>query len=180
MRKIITTIVALALAFAILLPVEAFAELPDFASMTDEELHDLINAARNELKVRELIAEKDTVILEQDGVKVYLTGNYEVKDYTSSSGRILLRLEAVVVNDTDTTVSIMFDASVVNGWDVGNSAIVDVSSGHKKKDNFEFTISDAEISSYEEIEDMELSMYVYDADNWNRMFSAEKAVVHFN
>ncbi len=180
MKKTLSTMLIWVLIVIMLIPTFAFAEdkeAPDFAAMTDEELHDLINGARNELKSRELAAAEDTALIDQDGVKVYLTGKYDVEKYSETAN---LKLEAVVINDTDKMISILFDSASVNGWDVDNSGIVEITAGHKKKGEIYLTISDAEIEENEKIEDVVFDLFVYDCDNWDKIFDVDPLTVHFN
>ena len=176
MKKLIAWVLALLMLGSTV----AFAEMPDFSAMTDAELHEIVDGARSELKERELKAEKDTVLVDQDGVKVYLTGKYEINDYSSSSGNVYIRLEAVIINNTDKTIDVFFDSATVNGWDVDNCGIGEITARHKKKDEFELTISDAEISTYEEIEEIEIKLYIYDDDAYERMFVTDPITLHFN
>lgn len=52
MKKVLAAFLAL-----LLLCGSCLAEGLDYASMTDAQLHDIVNAARNELTRRELVAE---------------------------------------------------------------------------------------------------------------------------
>ena len=176
-KKTLCALLTLVILLGVALPLEAFADSPDVSSMTTEELHELINAARNELTARELNAEGETVLFDQDGVKVYLTGNYTIESYDWAT---YIYLEAVVINDTDSTIDVFFVSSTVNGWDVDNIGIGEITTGHKKKGNFELTISDAEINSYEEIEDAEFVFYVMDDATWDHLFETDSITVHFS
>lgn len=175
-KKFLCAFFALVMLFAAALPLEAFADGPDVSGMTTEELHALINAARNELTARELSAGGETVLFDQGGVKVYLTGNYSIESYDWAT---YIYFEAVVINDTDATIDVYFISSTVNGWDVNSVGIGEITAGHKKKGTFELTISDAEINSYEEIEDAEFVFYVMDNDTWDRLFETDSITVHF-
>ena len=62
MKKFLTVLLAL-----LLLCGSCLAEGLDYASMTDAQLHDIVDAARNELTKRELVAEGKTLLFEQDG-----------------------------------------------------------------------------------------------------------------
>ena len=177
-KKVFAVLLA-AIVFA-LIPCEAFAEAPDFSAMTDDELHELIDRARNELKVRECIAKENTVLIDQDDVKVYLTGKYEICEFYYPADLVSIKFETVVINDSNTTISIGIDSSTVNGWDVRNDGISGITAGHKKKGELEFYISEAEITSYEEIEDVILNLYIYDSDNWEVMAHVEPITLHFN
>ena len=57
MKKFLTVLLAL-----LLLCGSCLAEGLDYASMTDAQLHDIVDAARNELTKRELVAAEKTVL----------------------------------------------------------------------------------------------------------------------
>ena len=98
MKRLFSVLMALILVFSI----AAVAEGTDFASMDDAALHAMIDGARNELAKRELVAAENTVLFEQDGVTVYLTGDHEVW----GSDSYYLDLGVVLVNDSDKTVAV--------------------------------------------------------------------------
>lgn len=179
-NRTIFSILSLLLALILVFPVEAFAEMPDFSAMTDEELHEIINSARNELKKRELLFAEDTALIDQDKVKVYLTGKYEIVEYFYPEDQIGVAFEAIVINDSDKTIGINFDSATVNGWDVGYGGISEVTAGHKKKVELELYISDAGISTFEEIEDVVFALGAYDPNIWTVLFHVEPVTVHFN
>ena len=59
MKKFLTVLLAL-----LLLCGSCLAEGLNYASMTDAQLHDIVDAARNELTKRELVAAEKTVLFE--------------------------------------------------------------------------------------------------------------------
>lgn len=174
MKKLFAVVLAL-----VLLCGAALGEGIDWAGMSDDELHAAIDAARNEAARRDLVMSEKVVVFEQDGVSVYLTGNYDVKTF-NTTGTTQLSLEAVVINDTESTISVLPATSSVNGWDIYTGAIVEISAGKKKKGEFELRISDAEITTYEELEDWTVSFMLFDSASMNTIGITEQAVVHFN
>ncbi len=173
MKKLISILAALMLLGGI-----AVSEGIDYASLTDDQLHEIIDLARNELARRELVAQEKTVLFEQDGVQLYLTGNYKVDEW--GEGKHVLQLEAVVVNESDRKISVHIDTVSVNGWNVYGGSISNIDAGKKKKGSFEIRLYDADIHSYEEIEDIEFSFKVLD-ESYSRIFSTETPItVHFN
>ena len=178
MKRIAFTLLALVMLFTAAFPCAASAEAPDFSAASEVEILEVLNAIRNELVSRNLIQHEDLVLVDENGVKVYLTGKYEIEEY--SSGSIYVELEAVVINDTDKKIGVRTDSSSVNGWDVDSSGISDISAGKKKKGEIELKISDADISTYEEIEDVELTMLVYDGENFQTMFITQPITFFMN
>lgn len=166
---------ALLLAALFLVTAAAAAENMDFASMSDEELHSIIDGARSELTKRELVAAEDVVLFEQDGVTVYLTGNHD----TYGDDSVYLELEVVVVNDADQSLGVGIDSASINGWNVFGGGIPGTDAGKKQKGSLLFCISDAEAYSFEEIEDIELDFYVYSEETYETVFSVDTVALHF-
>lgn len=153
----------------------------DYSSMTMDELEKNYDAIRNELFKRGLVADGKTVLFDKDKVSVYLTGKYEIRE-NSYSGDIILELEAVVINDTDTVITVACDSGKisVNGWDVLASGISETNSGKKQKGTFDIYISDADMTSYEEIEEIEFNLYIFDMKEFKNITDVESTTVYFN
>lgn len=174
MKKIFALMLALLLLVAI--PCEAFAEMPDFSAMSDEELHALIDAARNEMAARELKAGENVLLFEEDGVQVYMTGNNRAEDYGESA---YLYIEVVVINDSGRQIAIVDDGASVNGWNVTFFGFGGVSAGKKKKGDLELVISDASITTLDEVEDVEIVLQLLDEDSWNVLCTLDPITVLF-
>lgn len=167
----------LALLMFIAIPCEAFAVAPEMSEVSEEVLIDFINKARNELARRGLVAAENTVLVDQDGVQVYMTGNNKVEVYDDSA---YLYMEVVIINDSDKDIAVVEEDASVNGWEVTFFGIGGVSAGKKKKDSFEFVISDADISSLEEIEDIEMNLKIIDENAYETVSAADGVRVYFN
>lgn len=152
------------------------AESADYSSMTDEQLHAVVDAARNELAKRELVAAENLVLIDQDGVQMYMTGKYKVW----GNDNVYLTLEVVVVNDSARIVSVSFDNASVNGWETFSTGVGETSPGKKQKGTLEFRISDADIKTYEEVQDIELNMYLYDMAEWETISKVDTYTLHLN
>lgn len=167
----------LAFLLAILLVfTSAYAEEWDVASMDDATLHSIIDGVRNELAKRELNADENTVLFEQDGVTVYLTGDHRIDDYGDS---LYLCLDAVIINENEKNVWISTDSACVNGWNVYADGMPETNSGKKQKCEVSFLISDADISTYEEVEDVEFVFSLVDAETYEVFSTTETIVLHF-
>lgn len=163
MKKLILTILILAM---ILPQATALAANVDWKSMSDQEITDTINAGRIELASRMPENQDHITIVNQDGIEIYLTGKYTVDD-GYSNGSIYIRLEAVVVNGTDVVLNITDNGTCINGWNVDTTGIYDTPAGRKQKDNITVRISDADITSFDEITDIEFVLTAYEADNYS-------------
>ena len=174
MKKLFALFLAILMFVAI--PCEAFADLPDLAAMADDELQELINAARNELTRRGLKAEENTVLYDQDGIQIYLTGKKYVEDYGDSSE---LYVEVVIINDSDNDIGILMDSATINGWEIYGWGTDDISAGKKKKAEFEFLASDADVFSIEEVEDLEMKMNIYDCNSYDTIARLDPVTIYF-
>ncbi len=172
MKKIFA--LALALLLFIAIPCEAFAEMPDFSAMTEDELLELINHARNELTARSLKAEENTVLYDQDGIQIYLTGKKSFNAYEDTS---YLYLEAVIINDSERNIGVSVDSASINGWEVTGWGISDVSASKKKRDNFEFYTSDADVFDIGEIEELEVTLHIYDCDSYETFKKIDPIII---
>lgn len=173
MKKLFSVLMVLVLIFS----TAALAEGIDFASMNDAALHAMIDGARNELAKRELIATENTVLFEQDGVQVYLTGENEV---WGSDGYYALNLGVVLINESDSSVFVTANAAYVNGWEVYGGGITDTAAGKKQRAAIDFTISEAGISTIEEIEELEIEFWVCDSESYMAIAELEPVTIHFN
>lgn len=175
MKKLLALVFALLMLAAI--PCEAFAEVPDFSAMSDEELHALFDAARNEIAARGLAAGDDTLLFEQDGVQVYMTGNNTIDDYGDT---VELNIEVIIINDSAYDIALVDDTTSVNGWVVMFYGVGGVSAGKKKKDFIELVISDASISTLEEVEDIEFVFRLLDENSYSAIGTTDPITVVFN
>lgn len=173
MKKILVLLLAVLLAFCAVATAET-----DYSSMTDDELHTMIDAARNELVRRELTASADTMLFDHDGIQCYLTGNYEIKEW--GEGKHVMLLETVVVNNTDVMMDVRIDGCYVNGWEVYGGIIQKTDAGKKQRDTFEIRLYDADIHSYEEIQDIDFTFKVTKSDDYSMIFQLDPITVHFN
>lgn len=167
MKKLISIVLTLLLVGSL-----ALAEA-DFTGMTDDELHALVDGARNELVKRELVAENKAVILEQDGVTVYLTGDISL-EYN------FLKVGVVVVNDTDKTISILLDGASVDGWTLNTIGVTDTPAGKKQKGTLQFLVSDGEVEAAEEVKEIEAVYKIWDSGEYNTLYESDPITVHFN
>ena len=153
----------------------AQAEGFDFSSMTDAELQAVVESASAELARRAPAQENSDVLIDQDGVKVTLTGNHEVWGYDNW----YLDLEVVVENYSDAVVSILPDTVSINGWNVFCTGVSDTQPGKKQKGMLEFSLSEAEISTFEEVEEIEMTFTLYDSEKWETISTTEPVVLNY-
>lgn len=145
MKKILVLFVAL-----MMMVMPAMADQPDYVNMKDDELQTIVDSARNELVKRQLEEDGKILLFEQDGISVYLTGEYE----TDWMGYILIK--AIVINNTDKKYDIHPEDTTisVNGWDAAALTDLKAKPGQKKKGSIAFRPEDADIKTSDEIQDM--------------------------
>lgn len=163
-------LVSFALVFLFLFST-AYAAGIDWASMTDEELQTALNEIRNEITNRSLRAENMAVLFESNGITVYLTGENEIE-------WMGLEIGAIIVNDSNKKVDIQIDDAYVNGWAVEALGISDTASGKKQKGEFIiYEIEDAFVTDIKDIEEIEITFYIYDSENYERIATLDPITI---
>lgn len=147
--------------------------------MTDEQLHAIIDSARNELAKREIVLDGKTLLFEKEGVSVYLTSDFK-SDALVTDSMHYMRAQVIVVNDSDRNVSVAIDSMAVNGWDVNSSGFSKIAAGKKQKDDLAFNAVDTDVTSVEEIETIEITFRLSDADTYKFFADVDPISLHFN
>ena len=155
-----------------------YAEEADYPSMTNEQLYSILDQVRNELAKRELAIAENTVIVEQDGVTVYLTGKYDL--WGDPGSGLYMGLQAIVVNESEYNVAVTVESASINGWVVYSGGIGETAAGKKQKSTLDFDLSAAEVGAYEEIDEIELNLVLYDMTAWETISRVETIVLHPN
>ena len=171
MRKVLSILICI-----ILLPYTIATANTDYTTMTDDELKQVVSLVRNELVKRSLVNDDKVIVFDQDNVSMYLTGGYKEWNYKD---KYYVDIEMVIINNTDHKVTFIAQQSSVNGWDTESSTPGPVSAGKKKKDRMVFSLSDAEITSYKEIEDIDVKFRVCDADTYDNLYITDLITIHF-
>ena len=149
MKKLLCVLCALILTVPF-----AFAEEVDFSDMSQMEILDIINAGRNALYLEEA----------GDGLLRYDSGHGIIIIFNGiSEGRNgRAELSVTIVNDTDTDYTVWSeDDSYVNGWRCNTTAVSEVNAHRRMNDTWRISISEANMSSINEIEDIELYITIY-------------------
>lgn len=174
MKKMLCVLFVLILA----LPVVAMAEI-NWQGMSVEEIQAEINKARAEILTREVKSdEKGTVILDADGVVVSIT-KVEIKE--SYDGTHYLKISFTVVNNSNESVGFSTDKVYLNGWEISGSISASLDAGMKarKEDSFYEVDIDADVSSYEDLEELKLIMLTYDANTYMTKTNDIECTVYF-
>ena len=174
MKKLLCVLFVLILSF----PIVAMAEI-DWKGMSVEEIQAEINKARAEIFTREIKSdEKGTVILDADGVVVSIT-KVEIKE--SYDGTHYLHLSFDVVNNSNESVAFRTDKVYLNGWEISGwiSANLDAGMKARKEDSFYDVDIDADVSSYEDLEELKLIMHTYDSNTYMTKTNDIECTVYF-
>ena len=114
------------------------------------------------------------MLVDVDGVRLYLTGVYDVW----GEGKYI-DFAAVMVNGDEGSRGVGIDEAYINGWEVYSSSIGSIDGGKKQKGDLEFKLEDADISSFEEIEEIEIHFYVYNGDTYETLVRLDPVTLHF-
>lgn len=127
---------------------------------------------------------EETVLIDSEGFRLYLTGEYTATDDTNgNNGDFMSYLSCVVENNGDEEIGYITYSGTINGWSLGsNYTMLNVEGlqpGAKAKTDIWFTTEITEVTSYEDLETMELTFDVKDEDYFT-MFEVSTGVVHFH
>ena len=127
---------------------------------------------------------EETVLIDSEGFRLYLTGEYTATDDTNgNNGDFMSYLSCVVENNGDEEIGYITYSGTINGWSLGsNYTMLNVEGlqpGAKAKTDIWFTTEITEVASYEDLETMELTFDVKDEDYFT-MFEVSTGVVHFH
>ncbi|MBR5962135.1 MAG: hypothetical protein IKZ98_14220 [Clostridia bacterium] len=162
MKRFLSVILILSLIFSI-----SISYADNYSSMTDEELKEQLSLIRNELTIRGFKAEKKTVILDQNGVQIYINGEIWIDRLYSWSDSYSLYIPVVVVNDTNKNITLYPDNASLNGWTTDITHSMDtIPAGKKAKGNLLFALGDTDVERLSDFEDAEFTIKVYNKDDW--------------
>ena len=160
MRKLVVMIMVVLMVFGGV----ACAEEIDLSGMTEDQLVALIDDARLELTKYHPSVADGSVLYEDENVCITLTGAPEVDDYGS------LMLNVVVENHSDHNLGIVLENVSCNGWAIFDG-YVSAPAGKKAKETFDFinAVTDADLASGEDVQDVEGVMRYFDSDTFDNV-----------
>ena len=161
-----TRVIAAAVALGLMGSHCAFAAV-DWASMDDATIQAEIANAQAELAKRSggdvAGSVEGTVIFDAEGVKATVQ-SYGVGDYMDTADA--LQIDFLVENTSNKDMEFSPAMVSINGWEVDYMCYVEIGAGHKAKDRILLLLSDANISSIDEVENVELA-FTYHDDNYD-------------
>lgn len=124
-----------------------------------------------------------TVILDQDGLTIWLTGDYEANDnFNGKQGNFMSKLKCVVENNTGATINVQY-TGVVNGWNIDSYHTMDgantLPDGTKAKSYIWFVTEDCDVTGYADLETMVLNFFVRD-ENGKELYKLSTGTLVFN
>ena len=149
-------------------------------SITDHESYsELFTASTGPLAFegRESTSEavQGKVLFDQDGVKATMTGE---TDDSSNCANVIV----IVENNTERNIDVSYTGTM-NGWNVGNSGMGNASGikpGSKANGYLWFMFDDYDLTSSDDIETMNLTFTVNDADDYSTLFEVETGEIDFH
>lgn len=162
---------AIVLVLAMFLPAAVLADLPDVTALSDQELKDLVSAASAELMSRNASDPEGTLLYEYEGARIYQTGPAEINFLG------YLEIPVVVYNDMDIGISFGMDNVICNGWEIDGSG-ASASAKAKKKDAMSFSVSDADITSIDQIESLRFKWTVANTETYMFIYKQEAQEEH--
>lgn len=157
MKRLIATI--LFLVTVVCCASNALAGEIDLSKMSREELQNLINRAQTELNIRYQTENVLPVLYEENGIKLYLTGENFVQHRADAD---LAYIGYIVENNTSYDLEISGKDGYVNDWDINTVPFYgEPKAGKKARDVFCLKLTPAGISELEDIETVEFTIEFY-------------------
>lgn len=141
----------------------------DLSALTEDELWDVIAAARMELgKYNPAIAE-GVVLYEDENIKITLNADPYIDEYGT------LTLAVIVENFTDMNIIASIDNCQINGWDCYGPT-VSVTAGGKSKTEMDFydVAEDAEVNDISELQEIKGVISYFDTDTYETIYESER------
>lgn len=170
-------IVCVFLALLTLIPCLAWADGPDYSSMTADELRAVIADARAALAGQVAPYADGFVIYDENDIKVTITG----VRWDERNGYFYL--DVTVVNRSEHKIYVKLDDDYINGWHVNDSFASTAEFSPKKngKDSLRFVKlkEDAEVTAMEQIEDLAFHVKIVDSDQYNTLYYTDEMMISF-
>ena len=138
------------------------ATAEDYASMTDTELNEVLVAVQNELARREAYTREDQIIYDDGSIVIVWRGSPYIKQYSDTY--VFYTFD--VINNSDRGISFQTKDIRVNNWKTSCTGASSVEEKTSFKNSVGLTISDAYISTMEEIKDISFVLELISADDW--------------
>ena len=173
MKKIVCVLLTL----LTLIPCLAFADGPDYSSMTADELRAVIADARAALARLDLPFDGSRIIYDDNGITVSIDG------FRFDSSKWLY-VDMTVINRSEYDIHFELENTYINGWKVSDSetTIFNVSAKKNSRDSIRFInfVDETQLSEIDQIEDFTFTPIVKEASNWSTLFKGEEITMQVN
>ena len=171
MKKVLVAILALFMLFG---STVGFAEGIDLSGMSEEELKNLIDAARLEMTKYHPVIEEGMILYEDENIKMTYTGTMEIDMFDQ------LVLKVIVENNSEHNLIISCGNVSCNGWSIWDASI-DVPAKKKAKTELTFmdAVESAELTAVEDVQDIECDIYYFDEDTWENIIEPVHVIWNF-
>ena len=142
----------------------SIAYATNYSSFADSKLIEVYNAVRNELTARGYNAENKRILLDENGVQIYINGEPEI-EYSNMYEQNILYIPIVIINGTDKVIMCIMENSSLNGWKTYGSISGIIPIGKKSKEYISYHLADTDVEALEDLEDVEFSVRVCDSDH---------------
>ena len=156
MKRFISLLVACIIALSC-----SIAYAVDYSSMTDTELEEQLDAIHKELLARRIHTEDKTILLDQSGVQIYLTGSAWI-----DNGLGWLKISIAIINNSGRDIFLYIKDASVNGWIVPDASLwssycgYNIPNGNKLKDELRFPLYTVDgIDTIQDFEEAEFILY---------------------
>lgn len=170
-------IVCVFLALLTLIPCLAWADGPDYSSMTADELRAVIADARAALAALEEPFTDKCVVYDDNGIKVTITA-VRKSDYNET-----MFFDVTVVNKSDTKITVRFLDTYINGWKASDDHcyVSNVEAGKNARGEIHFTdlAKEVDVTMPEQIEDFAFKVRIMAADNYATLYETDEQTVTF-
>ena len=171
MKKIVCVLLAL----LTLIPCLAFADGPDYSSMTADELRAVIVDARAALAKLEPPFDGSKIVYDKNGITISIDGLR-----IENAG--WLYVDMTIINKSDRNINVFIQTPAINGWMVGTTytSMANIMSGTNARKSVYFPGIDKEasITALEQVQDFAFSISIKDTE-YNALYEKEQQTVTF-
>lgn len=121
----------------------------------------------------EALSIEETVLLDQDGIRVVATG-------LSQDGWMGPEINILVENSTDRAITVQVREVSVNGAMMTPILSCDVAAGKKANDAISFYQTDLDTAGISTLQTIELKFTAFDSESWDTILDSEAITLHTN
>lgn len=126
---------------------------------------------------------EETILVDNDFVKIYLTGDYSITDYCNRiRGNYMTDLICVVENKSDETIEEVGYYATINGWSLkykhGMNNASNITPGAKIESYIWFTTEDTLVTTFDELDTIALTLVIETESG--STFEEKTGLLHFH